>query len=103
MIPKPPMIATAIAGVIVVALSASFGLEAQGTVATPTPVEAPRPMPGDVLRADQVRIVDNPGLYGLGSEVRGSRYAIAEGYLIRIDPGSLQVQSVIRAKVTPVD
>ncbi|TBN44021.1 hypothetical protein EYE42_02565 [Paracoccus subflavus] len=103
MIPKPAMIATAVAGVIAVALTASFGLQAQGTPATPPRIEAPRLMPGDVLRADQVRIIENPGQYGLGSGVRGSRYAIAEGHLIRIGPKSLRVQSVIRTKVRPVD
>lgn len=100
---KPAMIGTAVAGVIGAALMAGFALQAQETRPDERREKASAVMPGQMLTRGQVRFMENPGVYGLGSEVRGSRYAIVDGYLIRIDPHSLEVQSVIRSKVRPAD
>lgn len=100
---RPAKIGIAAAGVVVAALLAGLTLQAQETRPYERRAQAAAVTPGQVLAADQVRFVENPGVYGLGSELRGSRYAIVDGYLIRIDPRSLEVQSVIRSKVRPAD
>lgn len=53
---------------------------------------------GDTLPADQVHVITSPGRYGLGPEPGGSKYAVAKGKLIRIDPESYKVQSILRAQ-----
>lgn len=49
-------------------------------------------------RLDPARLhpVKRPGLYGMSEPPPGSRYGIVEGRLIRYDPGSAQVLSIIR-------
>lgn len=49
-------------------------------------------------RLDPARLhpVRRPGLYGMSEPPPGSRYGIAEGRLIRYDPRSAQVLSIIR-------
>lgn len=58
---------------------------------------------GDKLPAGQVHIITNPGLYGLGPAPAGSAYAVANGMLIRIDPKSGQVLSILRAQAEILD
>lgn len=53
---------------------------------------------GDVLPASDVHIITHPGRYGLGPEVPGSQYAVAHGRLIRIEPGSMKVLSILRVQ-----
>ena len=103
MSPKPSVILTVLAAALVVVFSANLAPQAQGT-----PQEAPRKearilSPGDVLDASDVDFIERPGYYGLGSELRGSRYAISDGHLVRVDPDSLRVQSVLRTNVRSVD
>lgn len=58
---------------------------------------------GDVLPAEEVHIISKPGLYGLGPEPAGSKYAIAHGMLIRIDPKTGKVLSILRSQSTVLD
>lgn len=58
---------------------------------------------GDTLSADQVHIITSPGLYGLGPAPDGSKYAVAGGKLIRIDPATLKVQSILRNQSEVLD
>lgn len=58
---------------------------------------------GDTLPAGEVHIITNPGRYGLGPAPAGSAYAVAHGKLIRIDPNSGQVLSVLRAQAEILD
>ncbi|MFC3167873.1 MULTISPECIES: hypothetical protein [Paracoccus] len=97
--PKPSLIATAMAAVIAIALSASYGLQAQGTLEQSAAKAIDPLLPGDVLPAGDVHFIEQPGRYGLGSDLRGSRYAIVDGHLVRVDRESLRVQSVLRSNV----
>lgn len=58
---------------------------------------------GDTLPADQIHIVTKPGLYGLGPEPPESKYAVAHGKLIRIDPKTGQVLSILRNQAKILD
>lgn len=58
---------------------------------------------GDVLPAGAVHIITNPGRYGLGPEPDNSRYALAHGKLIRIDPKTYQVKSILRTQEKQLD
>ncbi len=58
---------------------------------------------GDVLPAEEVHIISQPGLYGLGPEPADSKYAIAHGMLIRIDPKTGKVLSILRSQSTVLD
>lgn len=58
---------------------------------------------GDTLSAAQVHIIKEPGLYGLGRRVGNSEYAVAKGMLIRIDPATLKVLSILRAQSEILD
>ncbi|MTD99735.1 hypothetical protein GIY56_05510 [Paracoccus sp. YIM 132242] len=101
--PKPSMILTVLAAALVVAFSANFAPQAQGT-SQETPRKQARALsPGDVLQAAEVHFIEHPGHYGLGSDLRGSRYALSNGHLVRVDPDSLQVQSVLRSDVRSVE
>jgi hypothetical protein len=93
-------IATASVAAVIGALYADTDTQAQGT-----PHHAPRAVqthvlaPGDIVPADQVDFIERPGHYGLGSDLRGSRYAIIDDHLVRIDPHTLQVKSILRGDV----
>lgn len=64
-----------------------------------TQTEAPADLSvGDRLRRGEVHIISEPGLYGLGRNVGSSEYAVAKGRLIRIDPKTLKVLSILRAQ-----
>lgn len=58
---------------------------------------------GDKLATAEVHIINNPGRYGLGPPPAGSAYAVAHGMLIRIDPKSGQVLSIMRAQSEILD
>ena len=58
---------------------------------------------GDVLPAGEIHIISNPGLYGLGPEPANSKYAIAHGKLIRIDPNTGKVLSILRSQSEVLD
>lgn len=51
---------------------------------------------GAVYDPADVHIVRMPGLYGLGPRVPGSQYAIIGNQLVRIDPDTYKVLSIIR-------
>lgn len=51
---------------------------------------------GEVAPAGGTHLITRPGRYGLGPEVPGSQYAVVGGMLVRLDPHTLQIQSVIR-------
>ena len=65
-------------------------------VETPAPSAAQEFHVGDSRDQAEVHLVTSPGLYGLGSGVPGSSYAVAHGKLIRIDPSSFKVLSILR-------
>lgn len=55
------------------------------------------PQVGQRIDPDALHRIKRPGLYGVGTSVDGSsNYGILEGRLIRYDPDTLRVQSVIR-------
>ncbi|MFV0300956.1 MAG: hypothetical protein ACK5IP_08795 [Paracoccus sp. (in: a-proteobacteria)] len=58
---------------------------------------------GDILPRDQVHIIKELGLYGLGRNVGGSEYAVAMGRLIRIDPKTMKVLSILRPQDAILD
>lgn len=58
---------------------------------------------GGQLAPEDVHVVTEPGRYGLGPQLRGSQYGIAGGQLIRFDPESFQVQSILRRQARHAD
>ena len=52
---------------------------------------------GDVAQGQQLHIIRNPGLYGLAVPPQGTRYAIFQGRIIRIDRQTGQIRSILRA------
>lgn len=44
----------------------------------------------------KVHLVTEPGRYGLGTPPQGSQYAVIDSYLVRVEPVSMKVLSVIR-------
>ncbi|MBU3030452.1 RcnB family protein [Paracoccus marinaquae] len=55
-----------------------------------------KPQVGDLLPEGSFHPISNPGLYGLGPEPRGSRYAVASGLLVRIDVETGKILSILR-------
>lgn len=51
---------------------------------------------GTRLDPAKLHQVKRPGLYGISQSPKGSAYGVVKGRLIRFDPDSLQVQSIIR-------
>lgn len=51
---------------------------------------------GKIYDGSVIHIVTKPGLYGLGPLVPGSRYAVIGNQLVRIDPQTNKVLSIIR-------
>ncbi|MFT4012936.1 MAG: hypothetical protein QM682_05925 [Paracoccus sp. (in: a-proteobacteria)] len=51
---------------------------------------------GQTLDPRALHRISRPGLYGLSQSPRGSAYGISQGRLIRYDPASLKVISIIR-------
>ncbi|MCQ0971706.1 RcnB family protein [Paracoccus sp. TK19116] len=51
---------------------------------------------GDVLDWGNIHVVTDPGLYGLSSPPRGSRYGVVDGQLVRLDERTGRILSIIR-------
>lgn len=51
---------------------------------------------GSRLEPELLHVVTRPGLYGMGRPPPGNRYGIINGRLIRFDPETMKVLSVIR-------
>ncbi len=51
---------------------------------------------GERYDPSKVHLVTEPGRYGLGTPPQGSQYAVIDSYLVRVEPGSMKVLSVIR-------
>lgn len=51
---------------------------------------------GESYDPAKVHLVTEPGRYGLGTPPQGSQYAVIDSYLVRVEPGSMKVLSVIR-------
>ena len=56
----------------------------------------PQVMVGETAMPGRLHIISHPGRYGLGPELPGSIYAVVDGMLVRIDPDTREIQSVIR-------
>ena len=79
------------------AMTTVTGFSQSGTDATT--IEARQDISvGDTLPRDQVHIITEPGVYGLGRNVPGSEYAVANSRLIRVDPKTLKVLSILRVQ-----
>ncbi|MRX49057.1 hypothetical protein GI374_01110 [Paracoccus sp. S-4012] len=64
----------------------------------------PRPIAvGAIAPAAETHLIERPGLYGLGPQPVHGRYAIVSDSLVRLDPATMMVRSVIRRQVHPVD
>lgn len=97
MIHKVMMIATAAAAAVGLTVFEGPTPQAQGRAgADPVRAAAVPLVPGEVLPADLVDFIEQPGRYGLGTEPRGSRYAIVQGHLVRVDADTMELQSVLR-------
>ncbi|MDQ1899448.1 hypothetical protein RAH32_03180 [Paracoccus sp. WLY502] len=97
MMRKVMVIATAAVAATLIALFSNDTPQAQGTIqANATRAETRSLMPGDILPAETVDFIERPGIYGLGSELPGSRYAIVDGHLVRVNPNTMQLQSILR-------
>lgn len=57
---------------------------------------------GDRLDPARLHVITRPGLYGLSGNT-GDSFGVVDGMLVRYDPGSLRLKSIIRTRVTPVD
>lgn len=62
----------------------------------PTPSGDEKVSVGKALAPSSIHVITRPGLYGMGQPPRGSRYGIVNGKLIRFDPSTSRVLSVIR-------
>lgn len=51
---------------------------------------------GAEVDTQRLHVVTRPGLYGIGAAPRGSSYGIVDGRLVRFDPDTMRVQSVVR-------
>lgn len=85
------------------AMAAAFTLVAvtgfSQSETSPAMIEAQQDIAvGDRLARSGVHFISEPGLYGLGRTVAASEYAVAGGRLIRIDPKTLQVLSILRVQ-----
>jgi len=87
------LVATMMAGLGIASLSASMPDSMRVTEVVAKPVRE-RPVIGDVPA--QVTVIGNPGTYGLGSELRGSSYAVVSGHLVRIDRKTGRILSILR-------
>ena len=56
----------------------------------------PQVMVGETAMPGRLHVISHPGRYGLGPELPGSIYAVVDGMLVRIDPDTREIQSVIR-------
>lgn len=51
---------------------------------------------GDTVNLEQVDIVEEPEIYGLGLSPAGNRYAIIGNLLVRLNPNTGKVLSILR-------
>lgn len=58
---------------------------------------------GATIETGHLHVVTRPGLYGIGAAPRGSAYGIVDERLVRFDPDTMQIQSVIRMVETILD
>ncbi|WP_134681209.1 hypothetical protein [Paracoccus ravus] len=58
--------------------------------------DAPQPGVGERIEAAHLHRISRPGLYGISQPPSGSDYGVIDGKLVRFDPESLELQSVIR-------
>lgn len=58
---------------------------------------------GETVDMDSIDLVQRPGRYGLGTPPTGSVFALAGNQLMRIDPDSGKIQSILRDVVRPTD
>ncbi len=96
MISKVMVIATAAGAAVVAAFIGNQAPQAQGTTQAAVTLAPRMLIPGDILQPEQIDFIEYPGRYGLGSELRGSRYAIVDGHLVRINPETMELQSILR-------
>lgn len=85
-----------IAAVTVAVSVFAFGLQGWGDDPAASVPERQEVQVGDRLERGQFHIITHPGRYGLGPNVPGSIYAVANGRLIRMDERTMQVQSILR-------
>ena len=52
---------------------------------------------GDTLDPKRLHPVSRPGLYGIGHVPSGANYGVIDGLLVRYDPESRKVLSIVRA------
>lgn len=62
-----------------------------------------RPQVGDVPAPGSYHVIRQPGRYGLGPELPGSRYALIAGLLVRIDARSGKILSILRPQREVLD
>ena len=104
MIRKVMVIATAAGAAVGIAVLSNQAPQAQGTTQAGVARVEPRlMMPGDILPAEDIDFIEHPGRYGLGTELRGSRYAIVDGHLVRINPETMELQSILRKDSVALD
>ncbi|MDB6177525.1 hypothetical protein PAF17_08365 [Paracoccus sp. Z330] len=58
---------------------------------------------GDHVDIGSIHLVRHPGRYGLGLPPSGSVFAVANDFLLRIDPDTGQILSILRDVSTLVD
>ncbi|MGR3199971.1 MAG: hypothetical protein ACU0HS_01305 [Paracoccus sp. (in: a-proteobacteria)] len=51
---------------------------------------------GDIASEHQVHMITRPGRYGLSSPPAGDAYAVVAGHIVRLDPTSKRIESVLR-------
>lgn len=100
-----PLLKTSVACLVAAALlsgirfdPSSHATQASVLAQIPTPVSV-----GERLAPAEIHVVAHPGRYGLGPQLRGSHYGIVGGQLIRFDPHTYKVQSILRQQVQLLD
>lgn len=58
---------------------------------------------GDQIDPENVHTVTRPGLYGIGKVPVGSAYGVVRGNLVRYNPETMRLQSVIRSVEVVLD
>lgn len=58
---------------------------------------------GDQIDPEIVHTVTRPGLYGIGKVPVGSAYGVVKGNLVRYNPETMRLQSVIRSVEAVLD
>ncbi|MBC9248235.1 hypothetical protein H4P12_16295 [Paracoccus sp. 11-3] len=72
------------------------GLAAPVGPAAADPVQV---VAGEVPPIDAIYFIEEPGIYGLGREIPGSRYAIISNILVRLDSKTNKVLSILRTNI----